>query len=231
VRTISDKELCHDRLGDRFQEALSQYDTERRLEILVDRFLPPDRLSGREALEVGAGLGFFSRRMQDRGAVVTASDIGEGLLSRIKESVGCRCEQVDALSLAQHFGKDRFDVVLSSECIEHTPDPLEAVRQMAAVLKPGGWLSLSTPNVVWYPLVRAATLLKLRPFDGLENFSTFGTLRKTLKASGVDVVEEYGLHLFPFQVPLHGLSRWCDGHFQPLRKCMINVCVLGRKAC
>jgi len=28
---------------------------------------------------------------------------------------------------------------------------------MIAVLKPGGYLSLSTPNLLWYPVVRAAT--------------------------------------------------------------------------
>jgi 2-polyprenyl-3-methyl-5-hydroxy-6-metoxy-1,4-benzoquinol methylase len=229
MRTISDEEYCHERLGAKFSVALSEYDTERRLEILIDRFLPPERLRGRDALEVGAGLGFFSRRMQERGARVTATDIGAELLERVQESVGCRCECVDALSLAQHFGRNRFDVTLSSECIEHTPDPQKAVRQMCEVLKPGGWLSLSTPNVLWYPVVRGATILKLRPFDGLENFSSFAGLRRTLESSGMQIVEEYGLHLFPFQMPLHGLSRWCDGHLQALRKFMINICILARK--
>ena len=229
MRAPTEKEYCHDRLGDRFREAISDYDTSRRLEVLVDHFLPVDRLRESKVLEVGAGLGFFSRLLQERGAIVTASDIGRDLLRGVRETVGCECVVADALSLVEVFGADRFDIVLSSECIEHTPDPLEAIRQMAGVLRPGGYLALSTPNRLWWPVVRAASILKLRPYDGLENFSSFRSIGATLDASGVAVLEEYGLHLFPFQLPFHGLSRWCDGHGQFLRGAMINLCVLGRK--
>ena len=97
------------------------------------------------------------------------------------------------------------------------------------MLKPGGLLAVSTPNVLWWPVVRAATLLRLRPFDGHERFSTFRGMRRVLAASGVQVEQEVGVHLWPFQLPLHRLSRWTDGHAQPLRGLMINLCVLGRK--
>ena len=46
--------------------------------------------------------------------------------------------------------------------IEHTPAPYEAVKQMSGVLKPGGLLSISTPNIVWQPVVQTATRMKLR---------------------------------------------------------------------
>ena len=61
------------------------------------------------------------------------------MLQKVRETVGCHCECIDALSLAEHFGPNRLDVVLSSECIEHTPAPMETMRQMAVVLKPGGF--------------------------------------------------------------------------------------------
>lgn len=229
MRTITEKELIHERLGDRFEQALSLYDTRRRLDVLVDEFLGEDYLRGKQVLDIGAGLGFFSERLQQKGARVTAADIGEGLLRRVRERVGCECCQVDALKLVEAFGENRFDVVVSSECIEHTPDPAEALRQMCRVLKTGGMLSVSTPNVVWHPVVRAATALSLRAFDGLENFSSFQSIREVLSSEQVNVVREKGLHLFPFQFPLHPLSRWCDEHLQALKGCMINVCVLGEK--
>ncbi len=229
MRTITEKELIHERLGNRFEQALSLYDTHRRLDVLVNEFLGENYLGGKQVLDVGAGLGFFSERLQQKGASVTAADIGAGLLRRVRERVGCECRQVDALRLVETFGENRFDVVLSSECIEHTPSPAEALRQMCRVLKSGGRLSVSTPNIVWYPVVRAAIALKLRAFDGLENFSSFRSIREVLSTERVDVVREKGLHLFPFQLPLHPLSRWCDGHLQALKGCMINVCVLGEK--
>jgi 2-polyprenyl-3-methyl-5-hydroxy-6-metoxy-1,4-benzoquinol methylase len=229
MRIPTEKEYCHERLGEEFRTALSEYDTQRRIEILVDRFLGRDRLQGRSVLEVGAGLGFFSDCIQRLGGVVTATDIGTDMLEEIRRSVGCRSECVDALSLVEHFGTNSFDVVLSSECIEHTPDPMEAVAQMAGVLRPGGYLALSTPNVLWRPVVRMATLTRFRPFDGLENFSSFRRIRRTLEKCHISVVEEYGLHLFPFQLPLHSVSRWCDANLQSFRTMMINICILGQK--
>ena len=37
-----------------------------------------------------------------------------------------RCEAVvaDAMNLTARFPPDSFDIVVSSECIEHTPDPM-----------------------------------------------------------------------------------------------------------
>lgn len=41
---------------------------------------------------------------------------------------------------------ETFDVVTAIEVIEHIPGPLEAMRQIAALLKPGGVLFLTTGN-------------------------------------------------------------------------------------
>ena len=229
MRTPSREEYCHERLGDRFAQALSSYDTERRVKVLIDEFLSEDMVRGKAALDVGCGLGFFSEALQKRGAHVTACDIGPTLLERTRQRVGCACELVDALQLAQHFGSNRFDLVVSSECIEHTPSPAAALRQMADVLKPGGYLAVSTPSILWKPVVTLATIARLRPFDGYENFSSWGGIRKTLHANHVHIVREYGLHLFPFQLGLHRISTWCDQDLQVARKLMINICVLGRK--
>ena len=180
-------------------------------------------------LDVGCGLGFFSERLRTHGARVTACDIGPNLLELTRRRVGCACEPADALRLQHHFGANRFDLVVSSECIEHTPCPGEALRQMAAVLRPGGYLAVSTPNLLWAPIVRLATWLRLRPFDGYENFSTWGGMQRTLRCAGIKILRCQGLHLFPFQFGAHSLSEWLDRHAQWARGLMINICLLGRK--
>ena len=229
IRTLDRRELSHDRLGDRFATALSRYDTDRRVEVLVDEFLGPDRLRGAKVLDIGCGLGDFSERLVYHGADVTACDLGPNLVDRTRARVGCKAVVADALDLKATFEPESFDIVVSSECIEHTPDPKRAVREMAAMVKPGGLLSFSTPNRLWYPVVRLATILKLRPFDGFENFSSWGGLRSTLAESGMDVVREKGLHAFPFQFGLHRLSRWVDENCQFARGEMINICLLAEK--
>ena len=230
VRRPTRQEYVHEALGDIFERALSTYDTRRRVETLVDDFLPDSFVKGKSVLDVGCGLGFFSERLRQRGAHVTACDIGPGLVARTRQRAGCTGVVADVLELVSVFGRERFDLVVSSECIEHTPNPTLAVNQMLAVLRPGGYLSLSTPNVLWRPAVRFATAIGARPFDGFENFSSWTSIRQTMAASDAAIVHARGLHLFPFQLPLHGFSRWCDDHLQALRGVMINICILARKA-
>ena len=74
IRT--DEEYCHERLGEAFAEALSGYDTSRRVRVLIDDFLTDGMVRGRRILDVGCGLGFFSERLVQRGAHVVACDIG-----------------------------------------------------------------------------------------------------------------------------------------------------------
>ena len=228
-RRLTREEFVHEAMGDAFGDALSLYDTGRRVRVLIDEFLPDSAVVGKAALDVGCGLGFFSRRLVERGAHVVACDIGPTLVERTRRLAGCEGVVADALDLARQFGPGSFDLVVSSECIEHTPDPLRAISQMLMVLRPGGYLSLSTPNRVWGPVVRLATRLGLRPFDGLEHFSTWAAIRGALARGGAAILEERGLHLFPFQVPLHRVSSWCDERLQPLRGVMINMCVVARK--
>ena len=50
----------------------------------------------------------------------------------------------DASDLVKVFGRDRFDVVISTEMLEHAKDWKAAVRSMKAVLKPLGLLVVTT---------------------------------------------------------------------------------------
>ena len=67
MRQVGERELVHERLADTFDDLLSVYDTQRRLETLIDGFLGRPRIAGRKALDVGCGLGFFSERLVELG--------------------------------------------------------------------------------------------------------------------------------------------------------------------
>jgi 2-polyprenyl-6-hydroxyphenyl methylase/3-demethylubiquinone-9 3-methyltransferase len=195
--------------------------------VLVDEFLGGTPIAGRSALDAGCGLGFFSDRLVQHGAVVTACDLGPSLVEATRDRTGCEARVADVLELSDVW-RNRFDIVVSSECIEHTPDRAarssssSPSRSRAASSRSARRTSSGNP-------VALATAVKMRPFDGYENFSTWRSLRRALHAAGATVVREHGLHLFPFQFGLHGLSRWCDGHLQALKPLMINLCVLAMK--
>jgi SAM-dependent methyltransferase len=49
------------------------------------------------------------------------------------------------------YKEETFDGVLFCEVLEHlTTDPVAALAEMYRVLKPGGWLLVTTPNMAWY---------------------------------------------------------------------------------
>ncbi|OYT93150.1 MAG: methyltransferase [Burkholderiales bacterium PBB3] len=49
-------------------------------------------------------------------------------------------------TLPEAVGDERFDYVVASHVIEHVPDTVGWLREIAAVLKPGGILSLAIPD-------------------------------------------------------------------------------------
>lgn len=60
---------------------------------------------------------------------------------------------LDATCLTDVFGPNEFDTVASFECLEHTVRPWLVVERMRHVLRPGGYLWVSTPGY-GFPLHR-----------------------------------------------------------------------------
>jgi len=63
------------------------------------------------------------------------------------------------------FEDRRFDTVVSTELLEHVPDPLRALSEMHRVLKPGGYLILTTP--MYWPRHEVPHDYFRYPYDGL----------------------------------------------------------------
>jgi SAM-dependent methyltransferase len=109
------------------------------------------------------------------------------------------------------FADGTFDVVISSECIEHTAAPERSVAEMLRVLKPAGMLALTCPNRLWRWSITVADALHLRPYHGLENWPGWGTLGRWVAAHGGVVLRRTGIHAFPFQLALtHPVLRQLD---------------------
>lgn len=224
------KAYFYDSIADDFEAIANAYDTTRRVEIVFDEMLEGVDLTGRTCLDVGCGLGWFSARARDRGARVTSLDIGVRLLAHTRRRAGSRPVAADACALP--FADASFDMVISSECIEHTVAPARAVQEMIRVLRPGGTLVVTTPNHVWHFAVTLANALGIRPYDGYENWMRWGEMTGTLRASGARVEQMRGFHLLP--PPLlpraEGVLRWLDGVAgRSLGRVMVNMSVRATK--
>ena len=108
-------------------------------------------LAGKRALDVGCGGGILSDSMARAGAQVLGIDLSVKPLRVAElhameagtEGVEYREIAVEALAAEQPAG---FDVVTCMEMLEHVPDPASVVQACAALVKPGGWVFLSTLN-------------------------------------------------------------------------------------
>jgi SAM-dependent methyltransferase len=82
------------------------------------------------------------------------------------------------------FPPASFDAVTLTDVIEHLPDPLAVTRVVRDVLRPGGLLLVSTPDISGW----AACALQVKPEEHLYYF-TPDTLGRLLARAGLELVE------------------------------------------
>lgn len=226
---LHDKTRFYDTIASDFDEIMNHYDLQRRLEVIFDQLLAGKDLEGRRLLDAGCGTGYFSHRALSAGARVTSVDIGVNLLKEARKKGAPQPVASDVTRLG--FADNTFDVVVSSECIEHTPSPETAVSELIRVLRPGGILVVTCPNRFWHWSCRLANALGIRPYCGLENWPSWSSLREWSKANGIEIREHIGLHMFPFQLkPSHPLLRLLDRAGNKLGPIYVNQCLLGIKS-
>ena len=229
-RSVRDRLYFYDTIADRFDVVMNAYDLQRRLDIVFDELCPPERLRAAAVLDVGAGTGWFSQRALASGACVVSTDIAVAMLHQTRVKCNVPVVASDACHLA--LRSESFDVVIASECIEHTLDPLRAVREMHRVLRPGGSLIVTVPNRLWRFSATIAAWLKVRPYEGLEHWVGWGQLQRTLTLLGMRIVVMKGFHMFPpiFRITwpwLRGVDRY--GSHRALGPLMLNIAVKADK--
>jgi 2-polyprenyl-3-methyl-5-hydroxy-6-metoxy-1,4-benzoquinol methylase len=94
-------------------------------------------------IDLGAGSGFYSKYLQERGYNVIGIDKNLDCTGEMGKKV-IECLNGDAKNLP--FCNKKFDGGLLIEVIEHVESPQELLFEINRVLKPGGVLTLTTPN-------------------------------------------------------------------------------------
>jgi glycosyltransferase involved in cell wall biosynthesis len=155
-----------------------------------------EMLEGRPAgrvLDVGCGDGRFAEYLKAAGHTVTGLDDVE------RPGVRDRVDRFMEADLSRGLPADigtGYDIAIAGDVLEHVPNPLQTLRELSAVLRPGGQLMVSVPNFAhWYP--RGRVMMGLFGYDrrGILDqshlrFFTRATLRRLVKRAGYDILDE-----------------------------------------
>lgn len=165
-------------------------------------------LSGRMAVDIGCGGGILADSMARKGAQVLGIDLSTKAL-KVAELHALEAQtprvsyrEISAEALADE-APAQFDVVTCMEMLEHVPNPASVVQACAALVKPGGWVFLSTlnrnPKSFLFAIVGAEYLLKLLP-RGTHEYAKMirpSELASYCRSASLDVRHTRGLEYNP----------------------------------
>ncbi len=100
----------------------------------------------RDALEVGAGTGYFSLNLLQAGVIerVTATDISPGMLATLETNasdLGLEVRTAAAEAETLPFADESFDLLFGHAVLHHIPDLRPAFAEFGRVLRPGGTIA------------------------------------------------------------------------------------------
>jgi len=160
-------------------------------------------LKGLKVLDVGCGAGILSEALAEQGADVTGIDLGESLI-QVAQSRG-KNVKYQCVSIADFAKKHtaQFDCVACLEMLEHVEDFAAILQEISKVLKPGGFVFLSTldrtPRSFVEAIVGAEYLLKLVP-KGTHHYDQFirpDELCEGMRNAGLEPHSMTGLRYHP----------------------------------
>lgn len=144
--------------------------------------LPRGEDENRCVLDIGCGTGRFLRNMATQGWRVFGVEPDPAAAARAQETLGSG--RITGTLEQSSLAPASCDLVTMWHVIEHLSDPVQTMREVHRLLKPGGWLVIMTPNIasLEFRLFRD----NWQPLELPRHFYHFSphTLRLTLRVTG-----------------------------------------------
>jgi ubiquinone/menaquinone biosynthesis C-methylase UbiE len=174
---------------------------------------PLGDVAGKDILEAGCGVAYFSAWLAKRGARPVGLDPTPEQLAtarRLQAETGIEFPLVEGVGEALPFPDDSFDMVLSEYGASLWAEPYAWIPECARVLRPGGRLVFLTSSILvqlCFPDVGPATEVLQRPMFGVhamrwpddpgtEYHLPHGERIRLLRANGFEILD-----LIEVQVP------------------------------
>jgi glycosyltransferase involved in cell wall biosynthesis len=161
----------------------------------------------KRVLDLGCSSGMLGEMLRLSGHYVIGVDSVklEGVGHRLNEFVEADLNQ----GIPQEVGSD-FDVVLGADVLEHLVDPSSLLKDVRALLSPGGVMLVSVPNIAhWYARLRVVTgrfeyerrgifdsghlrFFTGRSFERMARESGWRVRRRVISGVPIDVAERGG---------------------------------------
>ncbi|MBF0485525.1 MAG: class I SAM-dependent methyltransferase [Candidatus Omnitrophica bacterium] len=95
-------------------------------------------------LDIGCGDGDYAYNLHKMGFDVLAGDMDVNRFRYQNQIKFQKCNVTEKLP----FDDNSFDFIVLAEVVEHLKNPYDVVKELHRILKPGGKLVLSTPNIL-----------------------------------------------------------------------------------
>ncbi|WP_437682824.1 methyltransferase domain-containing protein [Sorangium sp. So ce131] len=149
----------------------------------------------RTVLDVGCGIGLNGAALKRAGARVTGIEVAPASLARARSALDevVAADITSDAAVREALGDRRFDLILFADVLEHTADPLAALRRFLPHLEEDGHVIVSLPNVAAWPV-------RLGLLAGRFDYAPSGILddshlRFFTRASAIQLVERAGLEV------------------------------------
>ncbi len=166
----------------------------------------PGPFAGLRLLDIGCGGGLLSEPMARLGAAVVGADAAAGNIpvARIHaEHSGLDIDYRHVTAEALAAQRERFDVVLNMEVVEHVADPRAYLAACRDLLRPGGLMIVSTLNRTAksfaMAILGAEWVMRWLPrgTHDWQKFITPAELAAMIADAGLEVVDRRGMVFNP----------------------------------
>ena len=119
---------------------------QQRLPDLIHEIAQKARLTKGDVLDFGAGVGLAAVCLQEKGFTPYAVEASQAFLKFHKKLKITSAESLSALPVE----KNRFDLILLKDVLEHVDHPVDLLQEILAYVKPSGYFYIRVPNVYHY---------------------------------------------------------------------------------